>query len=167
MNGRTDTATDRLARLGLCLPPPPAAIGPVEPYMLRGNIIYTSGQIATRGGALVASGRLGADLDLAAGQYAARTCAMNVLAQLHAAAGSIDAITQLVKVTVFVACTADFVEQPQVADGASQLLLDVLGPAGIHARSAVGVTALVHGTPVVAEAIAEFHGAGPSRARRC
>lgn len=85
---------------------------------------------------------------------------MNVLAQLHAAAGSIDAITQLVKVTVFVACTADFVEQPQVADGASQLLLDVLGPAaGAHVRSAVGVTALVLGTPVVVEAIAEYHGA--------
>lgn len=84
---------------------------------------------------------------------------MNVLAQLHAAAGSIDQITRLIKVTVFVACTADFVEQPQVADGASQLLLDVLGQAGTHARSAVGVTALVFGSPVVVEAIAECHGA--------
>lgn len=67
MNGRTDTATDRLARLGLDLPPPPAAIGPVEPYIRRGNVIYTSGQVATQGGTVVATGRLGANLDVAAG----------------------------------------------------------------------------------------------------
>ncbi len=156
MNGRTDNATDRLARLGLHLSPPPAAIGAVEPYVRHGNIIYTSGQIATRDGHLVATGRLGADVDLATGQDAARACAMNVLAQLHAAAGSLDVITRLVKITAFVACTTDFVQQPQVADGASQLLLDVLGPAGAHARSAVGVAALALGTPVVVEAIAEF-----------
>ena len=88
MNGRTDNATDRLARLGLHLSPPGAAIGAVEPYVRHGNIIYTSGQIATRDGHLVATGRLGADdVDLATGQDAARACAMNVLAQLHAAAG--------------------------------------------------------------------------------
>jgi enamine deaminase RidA (YjgF/YER057c/UK114 family) len=78
-----------------------------------------------------------------------------VLAQLQAAAGSLDAVTRLVKLTVFVACTSDFAQQPQVADGASQLLLDVLGAAGAHARSAIGVAALPLGTPVEVEAIAQ------------
>src|ERR1019366_6972648 len=78
----------------------------------------------------------------AAGQDAARACAVNVLAQLQAAAGCLDAVTRLVKLTVYVACTGEFVQHPQVADGASQLLLDVLGAAAPHARSAIGVAAL-------------------------
>jgi enamine deaminase RidA (YjgF/YER057c/UK114 family) len=83
------------------------------------------------------------------------TCAVNVLAQLQAAAGCLDAVTRLVKLTVYVACTGEFTQQPQVADGASQLLLDVLGAAGAHARSAIGVAALPLGTPVEVEAVAE------------
>ena len=91
--------------------------------------------------------------------YLARACALNVLAQLQAAAGSLDAVAQLVKITVFVASAAGFTQQPQVADGASQLLIDVLGPAGAHARSAVGVAALPLGTPVEVGAIAELSAA--------
>ncbi len=155
MNERTATVTDRLARLGLQLPPPPAPIAAFAPYVRHGDTIYTSGQIAVRDGQLVATGRLGAEVDLAAGQEAARVCALNVLAQLQAAAGSLDAVTRLVKLTVYVACTGEFAQQPQVADGASQLLLDVLGAAGAHARSAIGVAALPLGTPVEVEAIAE------------
>lgn len=152
-----DTAADRLARLGLTLPLPPAAIGPVEPFVRHGDLVSTSGQLATRDGRLVATGRLGAELDLTAGQDAARVCALNVLAQLRAAGGTLDAVTRLIKITVFVACTADFDQQPQVADGASHLLLEVLGPAaGAHARSAVGVASLVRGTPVVVEATAQL-----------
>ena len=90
-----------------------------------------------------------------AGQDAARACAVNLLAQLQAAAGSLDAVMRLVKLTVFIACTGDFVQQPQIADGASQLLLVVLGAAGAHARSAIGVAALPLGTPVEVEAIAQ------------
>jgi enamine deaminase RidA (YjgF/YER057c/UK114 family) len=155
MNEGTGTAADRLARLGLQLPPPPIPVAAFEPYVRHGNTIYTSGQIATRDGQLVAKGRLGAEVDLVAGQEAARACAVNVLAQLQAAAGSLDAVTRLVKLTVYVACTGEFAQQPQVADGASKLMLDVLGAAGAHARSAVGVAALPLGSPVEIEAIAQ------------
>jgi enamine deaminase RidA (YjgF/YER057c/UK114 family) len=155
MNERAGTVADRLARLGPQLPPPLALAAAFEPYVRHGRTIYTFGQIATRDGHLVAAGRLGAEVDLKAGQDAARACAVNVLAQLQAAAGSLDAVTRLVKLTVYVACTSDFVQQPQVADGASQLLLDVLVAAGAHARSAIGVAALPLGTPVEVEAIAQ------------
>jgi enamine deaminase RidA (YjgF/YER057c/UK114 family) len=161
MNERTGTVADRLARLGLRIPPPPAPVAAFEPYVRHGDTIYTSGQIATRDGHLVAAGRLGAEVDLAAGQEAARACALNVLAQLQAAAGSLDAVTRLVKLTVYVACTGEFAQQPQVADGASQLMLDVLGAAGAHARSAIGVAALPLGTPVEVEAIAWLSTATP------
>jgi enamine deaminase RidA (YjgF/YER057c/UK114 family) len=155
MSEGTGTVADRLARLGLELPEPPAPVAAFEPYVRHGNTIYTSGQIATRSGHLVATGRLGAEVDLATGQDAARACAVNVLAQLQAAAGGLDAVTRLVKLTVYIACTGEFTQQPQVADGASQLLLDVLGAAGAHARSAIGVAALPLGTPVEVEAIAQ------------
>ena len=155
MNNRADTVADRLARLGLQLPPPAAPVAAFEPYVRHGNTIYTSGQIATRNGHLVATGRLGAEVDFATGQDAARACALNVLAQLQAAAGGLDAVTRLVKLTVYIACTGEFAQQPQVADGASQLLLDVLGTAGAHARSAIGVAALPLGSPVEVEAIAQ------------
>jgi enamine deaminase RidA (YjgF/YER057c/UK114 family) len=154
MNEQTGTVADRLARLGLRLPPPPGAVAAFEPYVRHGDTVYISGQIATRDGHLVAAGRLGAEVDLAAGQDAARACAVNLLAQLQAAAGSLDAVTRLLKLTVYIACTGDFAQQPQVADGASQLLLDVLGPAGPHARAAIGVAALPLGSPVEVEAIA-------------
>jgi enamine deaminase RidA (YjgF/YER057c/UK114 family) len=150
----TDSATQRLAQLGLTLPEPPAPVAAFVPYTRHGDMVYTSGQIATRDGQLVAKGRLGAEVDVAAGQEAARVCALNVLAQLSAAAGSLDHVVSLVKLTVFVASTPDFTQQPQVADGASRLFLDVLGPAGAHARSAIGVSALPLGTPVEVEAVA-------------
>jgi enamine deaminase RidA (YjgF/YER057c/UK114 family) len=150
----TDSATQRLAQLGLTLPEPPAPVAAFQPFVRHGDTVYTSGQIATRDGQLVATGRLGAEVDIAAGQEAARACALNVLAQLNAAAGSLDDIVALVKLTVFVASAPDFTQQPQVADGASRLFLDVLGPAGAHARSAIGVSSLPLGTPVEVEAIA-------------
>lgn len=150
------TVLDRIAELGLTLPPPPAPVAAFQPFVKVGDLVYTSGQIATKDGALVASGLLGAGVDVPTGQEAARACALNVLAQLQAAAGSLDAIDRIVKLTVFVASTPEFTQQPQVADGASQLLVDVLGPAGAHARSAVGVAALPLGTPVEIEAIAQL-----------
>lgn len=159
------TVDDRLAELGIALPDPPRPLAAFEPFVRSGVLVYTSGQIAERDGELVASGVLGADLDVAAGQDAARTCALNVLAQLRAATGSLDAVARLVKVTVFVASAPGFTGQPQVADGASRLFLDVLGAAGRHARSAVGVAALPLGTPVEIEVVAELHPAGDGEAR--
>jgi len=156
VTGDTLSPEQRLARQGLTLPDPPAAVAAFAPYVRSGSTVYVSGQIAVREGQLVAKGRLGAEVDIADGQAAARMCALNVLAQLNAAAGSLSAVARLVKIAVFVASTPDFTSQPQVADGASRLFLDVLGEAGAHARSAIGVAALPLGTPVEVEAIAEL-----------
>jgi enamine deaminase RidA (YjgF/YER057c/UK114 family) len=156
VTGDTQSPEQRLARQGLTLPDPPAAVAAFAPYVRSGSTVYVSGQIAVRDGRLVASGRLGDDVDIADGQEAARICALNVLAQLNAAAGSLSAIARLVKITVFVASTPGFTSQPQVADGASRLFLDVLGEAGVHARAAIGVAALPLGTPVEVEAMAEL-----------
>jgi len=156
VTGNTQSPEQRLARQGLTLPDPPAAVAAFAPHVRSGSTVYVSGQIAVRKGQLVAKGRLGAEVDIADGQAAARMCALNVLAQLNAAAGSLSAIARLVKIAVFVASTPDFTSQPQVADGASRLFLDVLGEAGAHARSAIGVAALPLGTPVEVEAIAEL-----------
>ena len=153
MTGRA-TVQERLAELGLELPDPPPAVAAFEPVVRAGSTVYVSGQVATHGDELVATGHLGADLDVAGGQEAARQCALNVLAQLRAAAGSLDGVERLVKVTVFIACTPDFTAQSQVADGASRLFVDVLGPAGAHARAAIGVAALPIGSPVEVEAVA-------------
>jgi len=150
----TEGTAQRLTRLGLSLPDPPPALFTFEPFVHSGDMVYASGQIATRDGQLVATGRVGAEVDLATGREAARVCALNVLAQLRAAAGSLDNIDRLVKITVFVASADDFTQQSQVANGASELFIDVLGPAGRHARSAVGVAALPLGTPVEIEATA-------------
>jgi enamine deaminase RidA (YjgF/YER057c/UK114 family) len=154
MTDATEPVAPRLTRLGLTLPDPPAALTAFEPFVRHGDMVYTSGQIAIRDGQLITTGRLGTEVDLATGQEAARVCALNVLAVLGTAAGSLDDIAHLVKITVFVASTADFTQQPHVADAASRLLKDVLGPAGAHARSAIGVAALPAGTPVEIEAIA-------------
>jgi len=147
------TTSDRLAELGLTLPPPPPPLPAFQAYVTDGDTIYVSGQIATRDGALVASGQLGAGVDLATGQDAARACAVNLLAQLQAAAGTLDAV-RVLKLTVFVASAVGFTDQPLVANGASELITAVLGEAGAHARSAVGVAGLPLGSPVEIEAVA-------------
>jgi enamine deaminase RidA (YjgF/YER057c/UK114 family) len=147
------TTSDRLAELGLTLPPAPPPLAAFQAYVTDGDTIYVSGQIATRDGALVASGQLGAEVDLAAGQDAARACAVNLLAQLQAAAGTLDAV-RVLKLTVFVASAVGFTDQPLVANGASELITAVLGEAGAHARSAVGVAGLPLGSPVEIEAVA-------------
>jgi enamine deaminase RidA (YjgF/YER057c/UK114 family) len=156
VTGDTQSPEQRLARQGLALSDQPAPVAAFAPYARSGSTVYISGQIAVRAGHLVTKGRLGADVSIADGQVAARMCALNVLAQLNAAAGSLSAIARLVKITVFVASTPDFTSQPQVADGASRLFPDVLGGAGANARSAIGVAALPLGTPVEVEAIAEL-----------
>jgi enamine deaminase RidA (YjgF/YER057c/UK114 family) len=147
-------ATERLAELGLSLPDPPTPVAAFQPFVRHGDLVYTSGQIATRQGQLLSSGRIEHEEDIARGQEAARACALNVLAQLKAAAGDLDDIERVLKLTVFVASGPEFTQQPQVADAASRLIMDVLGPAGAHARSAIGVAALPLDTPVEVEAIA-------------
>jgi enamine deaminase RidA (YjgF/YER057c/UK114 family) len=151
----TTTPEDRLAELGISLPdaPPPAAA--YVPFVRSSSLVFTAGQIAIADGALVATGRLGDDVDLETGQAAARQCAINVMAQLQAALGDLSRVRRIVKITVFVASAPDFTEQHLVANGASALLGEVFGEAGVHARSAVGAAALPMGTPVEVEAVVE------------
>ncbi|OFI39513.1 hypothetical protein BIU82_00055 [Arthrobacter sp. SW1] len=145
----------RLADNGIELPEPARSVAAYLPYVHSGNLLFTSGQLPLRDGALVASGRLGAGVDVPAGQEAARWCAANVLAQARDALGSLDRVARLVKITVFVASDPEFTEQHLVANGASEFFLEALGDAGRHSRSAVGVAALPLGAAVEVEAIFE------------
>ena len=151
-----DTIQNRLAALGVTLPAAAAPAANYVPFAVTGKLVYTSGQLPLAGGKLAATGLLGRELDTAAGREAARHCAINVLAQLQAAAGDLERIARLVKITVFVASAPDFTEQHLVANGASDFLVEVLGEAGRHARSAVGVAVLPLNAPVEVEAIAEL-----------
>lgn len=151
-----DTIQNRLAALGVTLPAAAAPAANYVPFAQSGKLILTSGQLPLSEGKLVATGLLGRELDVAAGREAAKHCAINVLAQLQAATGDLEKIARLVKITVFVASTADFTEQHLVANGASDFLVEVLGEAGRHARSAVGMASLPLNAPVEVEAIAEL-----------
>ena len=149
-------ANDRLAELGLRLPSPPAPAAAYQPWAQApdgaGGLVFTAGQLPVVDGALPRTGKLGAELATADGAELARTAALNVLAVAAAALGDLDRV-RVVKVTVFVASAPDFTEQHLVANGASQLFADVLGDAGVHARSAVGVPVLPLDSPVEVEAI--------------
>ena len=142
----------RLAELGIVLPEPAAPVASYVPVVVTGNIAHVSGQLPFIEGNLV-TGRLGEDVELDLGVRAARACGLMILAQLKAALGSLDRIERIVKLNAFVASTPDFTDQPKVANGASELLFHVLGPAGRHARSAVGVAALPLGAAVEVDAI--------------
>ncbi|MEV0174196.1 RidA family protein [Streptomyces sp. NPDC050803] len=149
----TSAIEARLTELGVPLPEPARSVANYLPYTRSGTLLRTSGQLPLRDGALVATGLLGRDLDVATGQLAARWCAANVLTQAKAALGSLDRIQQLLKITVFVAGTPDFAEHHLVANGASDLFVAALGEPGRHARSAVGVAALPMRAPVEIEAV--------------
>lgn len=153
------TPEQRLSELGISLPQAPAPAAAYVPFVQSGNLLFTAGQVAVDttqpGRSLVATGLLGEEVDVETGQRCARQCAVNVLAQLKAALGELSRISRVVKVTVFVASAPGFTEQHLVANGASELLAEVFGDAGRHARSAVGTASLPTGTPVEVEAIVE------------
>lgn len=151
-----ETIDQRLEKLGIELPQAAAPAANYAPWAISGNLLMTAGQLPLKDGVLVASGLLGRDVDTAAGQQAANACAINLLAQAKAAAGDLEKITRLIKITVFVASTPDFNEQHLVANGASDLLAEALGVKGVHARSAVGVASLPLNAPVEIEAIFEI-----------
>lgn len=151
-----DTIQKRLAALGVTLSAPVAPAASYLPFTQSGKLVMTAGQLPLVDGKLAATGLLGRDLDTEAGKEIAKVCAINVLAQLQAAAGSLDKIARLIKITVFVASTPDFTDQHLVANGASEFLVEVLGDAGRHSRSAVGMAALPLNAPVEVEAIAEL-----------
>ncbi|MCO5066035.1 MAG: RidA family protein [Rhizobiaceae bacterium] len=152
----TDKTEKRLAELGVTLPAAAAPAANYVPFMQSGNLLLTAGQLPLKDGKLAVSGLLGRDVDVAAGKEAAKYCAVNILAQVKSALGSLERIGKLVKITVFVASDPGFTEQHLVANGASDFLADVLGEKGKHARSAVGVASLPLNASVEIEAIVEI-----------
>ena len=138
------------------LPAAPAPVASYIPVAIAGNLAFVSGQVAMEQGAPMWTGKLGEDVDVATGVEAARRCALQVLAALRAELGSLDRIRRIAKVTVFVASSEGFTDQPKVANGFSDLLAEVFGDAGKHARAAVGVAELPLGVPVEVELIAEI-----------
>jgi enamine deaminase RidA (YjgF/YER057c/UK114 family) len=147
----------RLARLGLALPAAPAPAANYVPYAIARGLVFISGQAPVVDGKYVVTGRVGAEVTLEAAQAAARLCGLNILAQVKAAAGGDwSRVTRCVRLCGYVASAPDFFEQPKVLDGASDLMVQALGDAGRHSRSALGVLALRGNAPVVLDAVFEL-----------
>lgn len=146
---------EKLAELGIELPEPVAPVANYVPYVISGNLLFISGQVSLGPDGLV-RGRLGEDMDLAAGQAAARLCAINILAQAQAALGALDRITRVVKLGGFVNAAGGFTDIPKVINGCSDVMVEVLGDAGRHARSAVACPVLPLGSAVEVDAVIEF-----------
>ncbi|MGA9872962.1 MAG: RidA family protein [Rhodococcus sp. (in: high G+C Gram-positive bacteria)] len=148
------TWTERLAELGIELPPVAAPLAAYVPAVQSGSHVYTSGQLPLVSGELTHTGKVGAELSPEEAAAAARTCALNALAAIHDLVG-IDSIKRVVKVVGFVASAPGFTGQPAVINGASGVIGEIFGDAGTHARSAVGVAELPIGAPVEVELIVE------------
>ena len=140
---------DRLGELGFELPPPPAAVAAYLPCVVHGSLAFVAGQIAMSGGVVLHPGSLGDRVSIDEGVEAARRAALQALSALREAlGGSFERLERILQVTVFVASVPDFVDHPKVANGASELLAEILGGSGRHARGTVGVSALPLGAPV-------------------
>lgn len=148
------TPDERLAELGIMLPDPPTAVAAYVPAVVHRGLVWVSGQVPIRDGALPRTGLVGRDISVEEAAEEARYCAINALAQLRAAAGGLDRIERILKLTVFVASSEGFHAQPLVGNGASELFEQVFGEAGRHARSAVGVAELPLGAPVEVDLVA-------------
>jgi enamine deaminase RidA (YjgF/YER057c/UK114 family) len=146
---------ERLAALGLTLPPVVAPVAAYVPAVRTRGFVYVSGQLPMIDGKLPAVGKVGGEVSAADAAGLARTCALNAVAAAAAVAGGLDGIRRIVKVTGFVASAPGFTGQPQVVNGASELLIEVFGEDGRHARSAIGVAELPLNAPVEVELIAE------------
>ncbi|MBU0726010.1 MAG: RidA family protein [Alphaproteobacteria bacterium] len=154
MSGRIDA---RLKELGIDLPNAAAPAANYVPYVVSGKMVFVSGQIPVLNGDIKFKGKIGVDLTVEQGQESARLCALNLIAQAKAAAGGdLDRIARVVKLGGFVACPADFGDQPEVINGASNLMVDVFGDAGRHARFAVGANVLPRNVATEVEAIFEL-----------
>ena len=144
---------DKLAELGLTLPKPAAPVAAYVPVVISGGMAYVSGQVSMKDGHLI-KGRLGETMTPEEGFAAAQACGLMIVAQLKAAlGGDLSRVEKIVKLGAFVSSTADFVDQPKVANGASELMVALFGEAGRHARSAVGVPVLPLGVAVEIDAI--------------
>jgi enamine deaminase RidA (YjgF/YER057c/UK114 family) len=147
---------DRLAELGHTLPGVAAPVAAYVPAVRSGSYVFTSGQLPMVDGSLAATGKVGAEVSAEEAKQLAATCALNALAAVKAEIGDLDRVRRIVKVVGFVASTPDFTGQPGVVNGASELLGEVFGDKGIHARSAVGVAVLPLDAPVEVELIVEI-----------
>jgi len=152
------TVYDTLDALGLVLPDPPAPLATYSPYQSTGNLVFISGQLPMVGGSLLCSGVVPTHVAPDKARAAARMCGLNLLSILHeATGGNLNRVRQVVRLGVFVASTADFTGQPSIANGASQLMIDVFGEKiGMHARAAVGSVSLPLGAPVEIEGLFEI-----------
>ena len=153
----TSAIEQRLAARGLELPTAPAPAANYVPYTISGKLVFVAGQLPFRNGQVAVSGRLGAGVSLGQGQEAARLCALNLLAQVKAACGGdLSRLARCLKLGGFVSCTPEFTEHPAVINGASDLLVEVMGEAGQHARFAVGCASLPRDAAVEVEGIFEL-----------
>ncbi len=146
---------DRLAELGIELPPAAAPIASYVPVRIVGELAFVAGQIPIEQGRLLSTGRVGADVSIEQGQEATRRCSLQALAALRNALGSLDRVRGIVRLDVFVAAAPGFTDLPKVADGASDLLVEIFGDAGRHARVTVGVAELPLGASVEVGLIAQ------------
>lgn len=152
------TIDEKLSQLGIDLPDAPAPAANYVPYVVSGNMVYISGQLPLVGGALQITGHVGDGVNTEQAAEQARLCAINLLAQLKAACdGDLGRVSRVVKLGGFVACTADFTDQPEVINGASDLMVEVFGDKGRHARFAVGTNTLPRGTVVEVEGLFELN----------
>ena len=147
---------DKLTSLEITLPLPPAPAGSYVPVVVSHNFAFVAGQIPSEGGQVKFKGKVGRDITIEAGRQAARLCTINALAQLKSALGSLDRIRRVIKVSGFVNCDPSFTDQPKVINGASDLLVQIFGDAGKHARAAVGVSSLPLDSAVEVEFIVEI-----------
>jgi enamine deaminase RidA (YjgF/YER057c/UK114 family) len=148
--------SNRLQELGITLPDVAKPAGAYVPAVQSGNLIFTAGQIPLVDGKLIATGKVGKEITAEQAKDIARICALNALAAIKGVVGDLDRVKKVVKVVGFVASTPDFTQQPAVINGASELLQQVFGDPGIHARSAVGVAVLPLDAPVEVELIVEI-----------
>jgi enamine deaminase RidA (YjgF/YER057c/UK114 family) len=148
----------RLAELGIHLPSPPTPFGAYVEAVQTGNLLFLTGMLATEGHAAKVVGRLGRELDVAAGRDAARTAALNALAVAKQQLGSLDRVKRVVRVGVYLATSGEFAHHPRVADAASEIFLEVFGPEKSSSRLVFGVASLPLGVPVELEVILEVAG---------
>ena len=154
------TPEQRLAELGLAVPEVAAPVAAYVPAVRSGNHVFTSGHLPMREGTLLTTGKVGAEVSVEEAVECARQCALNAIAAVKAEVGDLSRVTRVVKVVAYVASATDFTGQPGVANGASELLGEVFGDAGRHARSAVGVPVLPLDAPVEVELTVEIESAG-------
>src|SRR3984957_1606838 len=158
MTTSSTTAEDRLARLGIHLPAAPTPFGAYVPAVQTGNLLFLSGMLATSGHAATVVGVVGKDLDVKAGQEAAYTAALNALAVTKKRLGTLNRVSHVVRLGVYIAATPEFTDHPKVADAASELLRDVFGEQTVSSRLVFGVASLPLGSPVELEVILEVRG---------